>query len=404
LSGQESPSLGFSGRVRITVSSQQEFPVEGQDGLAARPPRTYLPQLDGLRALAVGAVIVYHVSAVWRPHLVSSPTPGLFIGVDVFFVLSGYLITAILLRELGATGTIGLNRFYGRRAVRLFPLLFLVVAVVTPALIVSHPEDTRTTLEGAGAALFYVSAWVRGFGVSELGGLGHVWSLSVEEHFYLLWPPLLSVLTVKWLRYRTAAVCALLIALTTYRLYMVFSRARLERMYNSPDLRMDQLLIGCLLALLLADVPPVSAVVRRAGNLAFWLSALGLVGAALVFTINHYLYYAVGMTWVGLTAAVVIGHLVIWPRSVMSRVLSRQPMVWIGRRSYGIYLWHFPILLALYGHVGSRPLLAAIVVGLTVTLAAVSYRFLEAPLLARRDRTAKRRLGSARAATMVGAS
>src|SRR5947209_4589730 len=202
----------------------------------------YLHQLDGVRALAVAAVVLDH-----------SELPigkGGGIGVDVFFVLSGYLITTLLLEEAHRTGRISLPEFYRRRARRLLPALFAVCTFTAVSYLIVRPFETNATLLGVGASVVYVSAWLRAYDVSTLGWFGHTWSLSIEEHFYLVWPLVLLILVRKRVAHFKYWIVGILFLMFAYRTVSAFAGASNNRMNNSPDLRAVHLLMGCALAAL----------------------------------------------------------------------------------------------------------------------------------------------------------
>jgi peptidoglycan/LPS O-acetylase OafA/YrhL len=340
----------------------------------------YLPQLDGVRALAVTAVVAQHAELPFAR--------GGGIGVDVFFVLSGYLITTLLLQEFDATGTISMRNFYARRARRLLPALFAVAAFSLVAFAVVRPFKWQDTLLGVVTSVFYMSCWFRAFGVSELGWFGHSWSLSVEEHFYVLWPPLLrTILRRRAANLRRWALFALGVAVV-YRMGSAILGVAGARL-NGPDLRADQLLAGCALAVLLMGAGP-----RWAGRRARWWDVVvALAVADLLRTVVF--PYALGVGFakvasielVALEAAVVVAYLVVRARSALSRTLSHPALVWVGRRSYAIYLWHLPLfgLLGFKGEPTKYRLAGRALAGvLTLVAAWASFKWVESPFYRRR--------------------
>jgi peptidoglycan/LPS O-acetylase OafA/YrhL len=331
----------------------------------------YLPQLDGLRAIAVMAVVLAHATASLE---------GGGIGVDVFFVLSGYLITTQLLQEHAATGQISFRGFYLRRIRRLLPALVTAALVTTVAYLIVRPPGTRSTLYGVAAALLYVSCWLRAYGISQLGSFGHSWSLSIEEHFYLVWPPLLWAMSRRWPQRIAECVVGAFVVSVIYRLVSMWLGVAPTRLNNAPDLRAHQLLAGCALATVLVRRPARGYRWER-----WWWLVTGL--ALLDLARDVVAPYALGVNWyrtgsvlIGLEAAVLVGFLAVHGGSRLSRALSTRPLVWTGLRSYGIYLWHLPLigLVDLTGrsratHVTVRLAL----IGVTFTAAALSYRFVE---------------------------
>lgn len=340
----------------------------------------YLPQLDGVRALAVVAVIATHAGLPWAD--------GGGIGVDVFFVLSGYLITTLLFQEFDATGTISMRNFYIRRLRRLVPALLAVAAISWVAFLLVRPPDTEDTLLGILVSVLYVSSWFRALGISDLGWFGHTWSLSVEEHFYLLWPPLALML----LRYRLSSIrrwiLLLLVMAVAYQVAVAVSGAPGARI-NGVDMRAGQLLTGCALAVLLMD-----------GVRERWLRWQGLWRVLLVVSVADLARtvvapYAFGvgflqnaaLTVVGLESAIIVGYLVVHGNGPFSRLLAHPALVWTGRRSYAIYMWHVPLLGLLSLKSQAMPVrvvgrVAAIV--LTFVAAWASFKWVESPFYRRR--------------------
>lgn len=335
--------------------------------------RGYLPQLDGLRALAVIGVAVFHARSQWFP--------GGFIGVDIFFVLSGFLITRIALSELRKTGRLSLKRFYVRRALRLFPALFFacfVLALLYWAIPVL-PQSPET-LVGILGAVTYSSTWLVAFGIADLGAMLPTWSLAVEEHFYLVWPVLLILAfrTGRWMRASIVGITVLAIA---YRLaaYFVFEW-EVARIHYAPDTRAEQLLIGCALAVVL---PGIS---RKIPSVAAWIAG-SVLFLYMIFSamIPVDLYHAGGSTVVGLLTAVIVAHLVTTEHGLLSRLLATPSMVWIGQRSYGIYLWNLP-LIALFSFLGPGVVAVLVKIAICFIVPALSFAFVEKPFLRMKDR------------------
>lgn len=352
--------------------------------------------LDGLRTVAVVLVIVYHV----EPDLI----PGGSVGVDVFFTISGFVITRLLVGEYARTGGIGLWSFYRRRWLRLMPALLVMCAVtallsVTFALPLFRGAWVAAAL-AAGSVVNLVRAGDTGTYSDLTAPLSHTWSLGVEEQFYLAWPLLLLVL----LRHATAravlGLVAVLCVLPVLWRTVLWDPSAAHRIYNGPDTRADQLLIGALLALVLArlraDDPRLDLLRRWAGRLC-WpaLALLGLIAWQIPITeVSGWnpVWYTVGFLAAALLTACVVAALALCRQSWPTRLLSLSVPVWIGRNlSYGMYLWHYPVirLLSNLGVHGDQLLPA----GLAATLAAAlaSYALVERPLL-RRHRVRVRRL------------
>jgi peptidoglycan/LPS O-acetylase OafA/YrhL len=356
--------------------------------IAGAPPapseqaqRGYQPALDGLRALAVFAVMAYHVAL---PFAV-----GGWIGVDVFFVLSGFLITRVLMSVHVGPWRRSLRSFYLRRALRLLPALVVLLAFtfVSYAIVGPHTLATRQTLVGVPASFFYVANWLPALGITNLGFLGHMWSLSVEEHFYMLWPMLFRALWSASPRRTAKRVALALGAAAAYRVYLVASGASLNRLYTGTDARAEELFVGCLLAVLFtAGLSRLAARRPMLWHCAAFIAVVGLVGAAIALPVGSRFVPRGGSTLIELAAALVIANIVLFPRAIVSRLLAFRPLVWLGRRSYGIYLWHLPLggLAAALVPVGdplARFFNTALIWVATISVAALSYRFVERPFM-----------------------
>jgi peptidoglycan/LPS O-acetylase OafA/YrhL len=334
---------------------------------------TYRPQLDGVRAMAVAAVVASHAA------IPGAAEGGR--GVDVFFVLSGFLITSLLVEEHSRSGSIDLRSFYAKRWRRLMPALAAMCLIALPLFALVRPFEYRATLAGVPAALAYVSAWVRATDTSSLGWLGHTWSLSVEEVFYLVWPAV--IVLVARIRGRISARFLLLClaVAVAYRSAAVMLDVSPSWLYNAPDMRAEQLMAGCALAgaihqpgLLtwLADRPWFVRMVGTAGGAYVVAVLLGAPGVPD--------WYATGSTVLALSTALLILWLVLLPCDASSRLLGASPLRWIGVRSYGIYLWHLPLfgLFALKDETTAvRAAGRLVALGLTMVAAEVSLRMLE---------------------------
>ncbi len=349
------------------------------------PHLAYRPGLDGLRALAVAAVFLYHA----RPQSDGSGwMPGGFLGVDLFFVLSGYLITSLLLIEWEHHGRIVLLNFWRRRARRLFPALVVVVLAALVLAAIFARDDLARTRSDAISSLFYYTNWhlivanhsyFNAMGRPSL--LQHLWSLAVEEQFYVIWPLLLVPGLVLLGRKRLPYAVVAGIGGSAALMWLLYSPSDPSRVWYGTDTRAFLLLMGILLALLWPYVE------RIKGSLPL-LELLGV--AALVTTI--YLFRtmpAFGSTlWQGgdLAAAfcfaVLIGA-VAHPESRLDGLLGVAPLRWVGERSYGMYLWHFPIVQLTRPGVDlswSGPLAVLGQAALVVAAAALSFRFVEQPI------------------------
>jgi peptidoglycan/LPS O-acetylase OafA/YrhL len=332
------------------------------------------PALDGIRGAAILLVLGQH--APTRPLIDG------FVGVTVFFCLSGYLITSLLVREL-QTGTIDVRAFYRRRAARLCPALVTVVAVTIVVLFLSrHDLGVRQVLAPAGAATTYTTSlfdWA-GHPFATQDYFNYTWTLSVEEQFYLLWP-----FALLWgYRRGPRRFAALTVALVgvTLALDLVLGLTREIRFdqheYFGTDTNALPILAGSLLAMVVHDRRLSGAVTRLAP---FALVALALL-PVLAYRNDTYRTSLVIVAGTGLTLVLLAG-VVTRPGSVVASLLSSAPMRWLGERSYSIYLWNVLariVMLSLFGH----SLVGDIVwVAVFVVLAEASFRFVERPLRAR---------------------
>ena len=371
----------------MTFDTQQTL-----DDLAPPDRLPFMPGIDGLRAIAVMAVLFYHAEFTWAR--------GGFLGVEVFFVISGYLITSLLLVEWLRTGTIDLKTFWLRRARRLLPAVFLLLALVSLASIFLFRDTVSRMLADVVAASGYVTNWwlivedvsyFESFGRPPL--LQHLWSLSVEEQFYVLWPLIFSFGMAMFAFKRRERTIRSFLALTVVgiilstawmaHLYVPFDDP--SRVYYGTDTRAAGILVGVALALvwipwrLPARISTVAGRVLTAGGLVA-LVALGWILVALD-EFSPFLYQGGFLVTSLITAAVIA--VTVHPAIGFGRVLERQPLKWIGTRSYGIYLWHWPIFMVTrpgFDISGNPYLLFVLRTALTFGIAELSYRLVEAPI------------------------
>jgi peptidoglycan/LPS O-acetylase OafA/YrhL len=346
------------------------------------------PALDGIRGLAVAAVLAFHGGV--------AVLPGGFLGVDAFFVLSGFLITSLLLAEHAGTGRIDLRAFWSRRARRLLPALLLVLAAVSAlSRWTMPPEEAGALRIDALAALGYVANWRlmdRGGGyfaeTAAPSPLQHTWSLAIEEQFYLVWPLLMVALlaTTRGLagtarRATLTGVCLAGAAASTVTGAVLSGHAGNDRLYYGTDTRAAALLVGCALAVALAGRRPPERPQRLLGLLA----ALGATGTGWLWVTadgaSTWLYHG-GLLLAALCTAAVIAHAVRSPLSATARLLAFAPLALLGRISYGVYLWHWPVFGWLNAERTGQSGLPLLAVRCAVTLAAatVSYLLVERPL------------------------
>jgi peptidoglycan/LPS O-acetylase OafA/YrhL len=363
-------------------------------------PLGYRPELDGLRALAVLAVMLFHANAGW--------TKGGFLGVDIFFVLSGFLITRLLLEERDFTQHIALARFYLRRVLRLFPALVVVslACAFYASVWLPHDQVVSTWRDVFSTATYHMN-WVQALGTRPpYGLLDHAWSLSIEEQFYVVWPVMLIIAhRIGGVR----AVCGVAlvgaVASATLRLALLIDGRPFNRLYFGLDTHADGLLIGCALAALTLLWPDLPRHVT--GRVSRWLGPLALVGigvAVATVSLTSRALFAWGYLVFVLVTAVLVADL--YARGLTSRLLHHEPLVAIGRISYGLYLWHWPVYLVLNGgriHWGFIPLtlLRLAVSGL---LAVASFLLVEQPFLRLKRRLEPALAGRGRTTAPAGAA
>lgn len=322
----------------------------------------YRPALDGVRGIAVLLVVVTHTSGYVHGL---NWTRGGVLGVDVFFVLSGFLITSLLLGEFGRAGAVSLRAFYGRRARRLLPALFAIVGLAAAATIIVSPGRAPGALLTAVLRATYLTNFLHVAGVNP-GNFGHLWSLAEEEQFYLVWPLILVGLMRRGGRARHLLIVlgGVAAALSLHRVQVIHSGGGLERVWYAPDTHADPLLFGC--AAGVAWSYGLLRVPKAIGAIA----ALTAAGVVLVFRGDDVWAYPFALPLFAAAVSLVMIALLDHPTWSLSRVLAARPLRFTGKISYGLYLWHVPML-ALFG-----------IAGLPLALAAtlVSYRFLELPI------------------------
>jgi peptidoglycan/LPS O-acetylase OafA/YrhL len=377
----------------------------------------YVPGLDGLRAIAVLCVIAYHINAPWAK--------GGMLGVGVFFTLSGYLITDLLLNHYRRRGNLGLGQFWIRRARRLLPALFLMLVVVSILVALFDASQLDSVRRQVIAGAFYFANWstiaVHGSYFSRFAQplpLDHLWSLSIEEQFYLVWPWVV-LFAVRFLSDRLGVLLLALLgsaasaALTAH----LFHPGTLDptRIYEGTDTLAFELLLGAALACVRPTAFPrfgSRVSVRRV----LVLDVLGVAGLVAVFVLvgtttpfTAFLYpYGLLLLSVGTVAAVAA---VVQPASALGAVLGSQPLRWIGVRSYGIYLWQWPIVV-LWGQpaTGVHWGRALLQIAVTFVVASLSWTYVEAPIrrgalgrLWRRAHRGATRIDARRTAYALGA-
>jgi peptidoglycan/LPS O-acetylase OafA/YrhL len=343
--------------------------------------RTRAPGLDGVRALAVLAVMGFHEGA--------RALSGGFLGVDVFFVLSGFLITDLLVTQRPT-----LKDFWLRRARRLLPALAVMLVVVTAATTIIEPQaDLRPALL---AAMTYTSNWYQMLHhVSYFASFGppsplqHLWSLAIEEQFYLVWPLILLFLISRHNVRRAWITVTLLGALmSAVAMALLYDPADPSQVYYGTDTHASALLIGAALALALPLATLASTGTKSGAAATRRLDAAGIAGlAVLAWSIGHFngndpAVYPLGLVLAAVAAAALVAAAA--SKGAIAAMTSLPPMRWIGVRSYAMYLWHWPVITltnVLAGRAAGAPWLWILETAITIILAAASWQFVESPIL-----------------------
>ena len=371
----------------------------------------YLPGLDGMRALAVIAVLVYHANTEWLS--------GGFLGVEVFFVISGYLITLLLMAERERTGTVRIGAFWMRRARRLLPALFLMLFLLLTYTWIFRSDELGKLRGDMLGGLLYVSNWYQiwvGQGYSSSGDfapLRHLWSLAVEEQFYLVWPLVMMLLLRRTgtrnvaLAARWLVLAALVVTVVTALLYhpgpigdcavnpdaywTVGERciSKGDALYLSTITRSSGILLGAAFAMVWRPMAIMRGPLRNAHRL---LDIVAVVGLMLLGLLNWRLHFVTpsgadawlfrgGFLWTALATLMVIAA-VTHRRTLTSRVLGNPVLVWIGTRSYGLYLYSWPIYQIIRKVAGNSLTFPQFVGAMvfTVAITEASYRFVETPI------------------------
>lgn len=344
----------------------------------------YMPGLDGVRAVAVIAIIIYHLNPQWLS--------GGFLGVDTFFVISGYLITSLLLTEYHNTGKIELMSFWLRRVKRLIPaVLFLVMGVIVLSLIFMPTEIQKVRADSI-AAIFYVSNWwyimqnVDYFEQFAVQPLKHLWSLAIEEQFYLVFPIVLLSLLSFIRRLKSICIIFLILLVISMIAMMVLyvPNENVARVYFGTDTRIQTLLMGVLLALVW---PPFQLKAKVNRQMRTMIDTAGVVGLAILFICfkfvsetNSILYYG-GFFLISTVTLLVIASSV-HPSGYFAKFLGNKVFTFIGSRSYSLYLWHYPIIVLIHHQFVQGqipPLVYVVEILLMVLMAEFSYKFIEQP-------------------------
>jgi peptidoglycan/LPS O-acetylase OafA/YrhL len=354
---------------------------------ARRPLLGRSPALDGLRGFALVWVVAFHFTSG------QGPLPGGWVGLDVFFVLSGFLITAMLLDEIRVNGRVSLPKFYARRACRLLPALFVMLGAWIAIMLAFHdtdwisatpnagstggPVDVGAALQQVGVILVYGVNWIYALDLGAGAPLAHLWSLAVEEQFYVVWPFVILLLVKLPAARRIWPVLALAAISATLPYLYWDGGAGNNRIYFGTDTRAIGMLMGAVAAL---------AWHRRrsrgtgspAATTRAWIG-MGLILVFLLTVDNSPLKFLAGPTLMALAAMQVVPYLVDRPASRMARFYSGRVLVWLGQRSYAVYLWHY--LFATWLNPLSQWISIPVGVAASLLLAHLSWHVVEAPAL-----------------------
>jgi peptidoglycan/LPS O-acetylase OafA/YrhL len=362
---------------------------------------TLFPALDGVRGLAVLLVVVTHLQLLvpyevtgidWLDDIIE----GSYLGVDLFFVLSGFLITSLLLDEVRGTGNLRFGAFYARRALRLLPALYVMLAahaVYAWIVDLSWLQEWATIR----SAIFYVSNWQLVFRpLTAVPDLGLLWSLAIEEQFYLLWPAVLILfLGPRESAQKVSAILfAAIVAVALWRAHLWQTGVFWAQLAVRTDTRIDALLVGALLASLwVRGVTP-----KRWVNEAAWLGLAVLIGCLATFDITQGMGYKGGLTLFAVAAAAIILGLLggTWGGQ---HLFAFRPLRALGRVSYGVYLWHYPVFYAVsvQGEQWTNLQRVEVAVALTVVTTLASWYLIERPALGLKRRFRVGRAATARA-------
>lgn len=338
-----------------------------------------LDQLDGLRGVACLLVIAYHLE--WSVAL-----GGMFT-VDVFLVLSGFLITGVLLGEWRARGTVSIRRFYARRILRLYPALVALLVVLTPfGLLLTLGQTWQDWFVACGAALTYTTTLiplVPDFPVQlDMGALGATWTLSIEEQFYVLWAPIAAFAIVRVGNPRRMILPVLVVAVALISTFWWMWPSDGIALYYRPWSRFGELLLGAVLALMLAGVRTLPRGVDR-------LIGVGAMAALVGFAWMRRTYPSLGagpgnplaaMPLAALCSALLIARLATSSTALVSRALRIRPLPYAGQLSYALYIWHVPVIVLVRTWGGGK----AIAFVCTIVVSMLSYHLVEMPFLRRK--------------------
>jgi len=328
--------------------------------------------------------MIFHAGALLSNALFLQ---GGYIGVDIFFVLSGFLITALLTKEYNHTSHINFRKFYFRRLLRLAPALLLLLSVyLILSLWLSDNEKIISNDIDALITLCYMSNWARAFSIHPPDFLAHTWSLSLEEQFYLLWPFILLLL-LRFIKNRwhiVGLIFVFAVLAFALRIYLFHQGVSVHRLYNGLDTRADALMVGCALGVMVSSKllnQHLQLILSKILLILSPLALANLAATAIYMKWTNAYMYQFGFFCVSLSAGVIILDILLNQHHRIYMFLNGKLIVWIGMISYGLYLWHFPIfkLWVYWGFHGLIAVISAFIV--TFIISALSYYILERPIL-----------------------
>ena len=355
----------------------------------SRPSR-YIAPIDGMRAIAVIAVLVYHLGVNWLP--------GGFLGVDLFFVISGYVITRLILESIQHSGGLDLREFYLARVRRLFPALLTMIATTLLAIALFAPDAAKRFLTDIPFVLTGTNNWrLVGLHQDYFQSMGrppllqHTWSLSVEAQFYLIWP-LVLLAALRWFGRSNIARVALGIALGSGLALFFLSlnieeatTSRVSHIYFGSDTHSLGLFLGAALAVSWAPINLTKDISQRAQDFVDFIGVIGLLGLLATFLFideTNPTLYRIAFPLAAIFGCAILTSLV-HPASRFAPLVSSKLFLWIGERSYGIYLWHWVVLQLLRPNIdlrGSEIGIGAVRILVTFALADLSLRYIEIPI------------------------
>lgn len=336
----------------------------------------YFPALDGVRGWMAIGVLVAHVNLAWFP--------GAMILMELFFVISGFLITAIIWRGIEKHGQLDFKGFWKRRLARLYPVLILVVVIFT-CIACIFIDDPWPSLKDALATLLYYSNWTKMYDYVYPTIFGQTWSLAVEEQFYLLWSLIFLAAFKLRMKVLHIALCLLLLALLcmAWKYYLIAQGAPWSRLYYALDTRMDAFVVGGLLAL---SYPTLQAWFQRpVPHAMLTLSACAYVILLVFGTPKDISYFYWQQTAAVLLSAMVVLLLASPRKGLFQWLCSLKPSVLLGERCYSIYLWHWPVIwLILMKCELNKIVLLLVVLPSVLLLSWLSYAYVEQPFMSKR--------------------